>query len=92
MKKIIGISIIVITVSAIVYNFYIKKNGADLILAEVVRGNIQQEVSETGQVNRGDRINLSFKSGGTIENIYVVVGEEVETGDILASLVQRWLD
>jgi len=49
-------------------------------------GNISQEVAETGQVKKGEEINLSFKNSGRIEKIYVEVGDQVDSGENLAKL------
>ncbi len=86
MKKIIILIIIIIILVFIVYNFVLNKEGGELESSEVIRGDVVQVVSETGQVQKGEKINLSFKSSGRIEKIYVEVGEEVKTGDILAKI------
>jgi HlyD family secretion protein len=82
-KKII-LAIIILVIALGIYQGFIKKEKPSFTLAEVVRGNISQEVSETGQVKKGEEINLSFKNAGRIEKIYVKVGEKVKRGDILA--------
>jgi len=85
-RKRIIISIIILLVVFGVYQGFFKKERPTFNLAEVVRGEITQEVSETGQVKKGEEINLSFKNAGRIEKIYVEVGEKVKEGDILAKL------
>jgi RND family efflux transporter MFP subunit len=45
-----------------------------------------QEVSESGTVNKGDIIPLSFKTVGQLEKIYVKAGDIVKKGAILAKL------
>jgi len=82
-KKIIFAIIVLIIIFGI-YQGFIKKEEPAFNLAQVSRGNISQEVSATGQVKKGEEINLSFKNAGRIEKIYVKVGEEVKRGDILA--------
>jgi HlyD family secretion protein len=47
---------------------------------------VTQEVSESGTVQMGESVNLSFKTGGTIKNIYVKVGDKVSSGQKLAVL------
>jgi HlyD family secretion protein len=84
-KKIITIAVVVI-LSALIISQFSKKNGKEYELARVERGNISQTISETGQVQKGDKINLSFKLGGVIEKIYTAVGKEVVSGSILAKL------
>lgn len=55
-------------------------------MVTVSRGNISQEVSESGVVKKGEEINLSFKNTDKIEKIYVGVGDKVKSGQILAKL------
>jgi RND family efflux transporter MFP subunit len=85
-KKIILPIIIIILLVVIIYQFVLKKEEPTFTLVEVVKGEVFQEVSETGQVQKGDKISLSFKNAGRIERIYVEVGEEVKAGNILAKL------
>ena len=85
-KKVIFIVIILIIVVFSVYQGFLKEKGSEYTLAEVVYGNVSQEVSETGQVQMGKAINLSFKNAGTIEKIYVQVGDKVWLGANLAKL------
>ncbi len=86
MNKAIIIAVAVVVVGGVIYQTLIKTSEPELKTAEVSRGQVIQEVSETGQVEKGDKINLSFQLSGTISDIYVVVGDEVEKGDILAKL------
>ncbi|MBA7634785.1 hypothetical protein ES703_42377 [subsurface metagenome] len=85
-KKLIFIIIILVIVVFIVYQGLFKEKEPEFTLAEVVHGNISQEVSETGQVQMGKEINLSFKNTGTIQAIFVEVGDKVWLGSSLARL------
>ncbi len=89
-KKIIIITGVILAI-ILIYQIFFKKNGPVLNLYTVSRGAVIQEVSETGTVKKGDKINLSFKSAGKVEKVYVEVGEEVKTGDPLAKLDSRQL-
>ncbi len=86
MKKFIIPGIIIIIIIFVIYNVAFKKEEAEFETAEVIKGKIAQEIFETGQVKKGGTINLSFKSAGTIEKVYVEVGEEVGNQEILAKL------
>ena len=55
-------------------------------MVEVVKGNVIQEVSETGQVQMGKAVNLSFKNAGTLQAIFIKVGDKVWPGTNLARL------
>lgn len=55
-------------------------------MAEVVRGKVSQEISETGQIKKGEKVNLGFKNAGRIDGVYVNVGDRVAAWQILAEL------
>ena len=86
MKKIIIFSIIIIIIAVVVYQNYFKNEKTDFTLATVEKGNVIQEVSETGQVKREEEVNLGFNLSGIIRQIYVEVGEEVKEQDVLAKV------
>lgn len=85
-KKIIITIIVLGIIIFVVYQGVFKERAPEYSLAKVARGDIVQEVSETGQVQIGEKINLGFKNAGTIERIYVEVGDEVWPGSSLAKL------
>jgi len=91
-KKPIIISIIVLLVFVFVYQTFIKKSEPEFTLVSVVRGDVAEEVSETGQVQKGDKVNLGFKNAGRLEAIYVKVGQTVGAGQWLAKLETSQLD
>ena len=86
MKKIFIIPIIVLALSLIVYFGFFRKTKQEFSLAEVKRGDISQEVSETGAVKKGDNFKFAFKVAGKIQKIYVKVGDQVKAGSALASM------
>ncbi len=85
-KKIIFLIVIVVVFLVIAYNFFLKEEKPAFSLVEVSQGNVVQVISETGQVRRGEEVNLAFKTSGKIEKIYVIVGQKVKEGEILAEL------
>lgn len=85
-KKIILIFVAVAVIFFIVYNIFLKKEGADFTLVVAAKGNVVQEVSETGQVQMGKAINLGFKNAGTLQKVFVKVGDNVWPGSSLAKL------
>jgi len=89
-KKIIVIFVVVLVVVEI-YLIFFKKSGPAFTLYTVPNGTVIQEVSETGTIKKGEKINLSFKSPGRVEKVYVEVGEEVKAGDSLARMDARQL-
>ena len=86
MKKFILPLVVVIILSLIIYQAYFNKPEDGFSVVRVEKGNIVQEVSDTGKVKRGEKIRLGFKSLGVIEDIYVEVGDIVIGQDILAKL------
>lgn len=84
-KIIIGITIAIGLILAF-YFVFLKKGEPEYFSVKVIRGYVAQEVSETGNVKVGEKINLSFKNSGKIEKIYVETGGKVEAGKSLARL------
>lgn len=80
--------VLVILVAIIVVSVFVsfsrKKN--EYSVYKVERGQVLQEISETGTIKKGDKISLSFKTTGQIKELYVKIGKEVKKGDILAKL------
>jgi RND family efflux transporter MFP subunit len=84
-KIIIPLIIIVIISVILIFNSFSKKNGEHTFY-KVDRGEVYQEISETGTIRRGDKIILSFKSAGQLKSLYVKTGDEVEEGTLLAKI------
>ena len=82
--------VIAIIILLIVGYFVIKnlfKNPLDgYELEKISKGEVVQEVSETGSVRATKEVSLSFKSVGKIARVNVNVGDVVKQGDILAEL------
>lgn len=84
-KSIVILGIIAIVIIAILIIAFSKK-GDGYNFYTVTRGDVIQEVSESGIVKKGDIIPLSFKAAGQLEKIYVKAGDIVKKGTILAKL------
>lgn len=78
------IAIILLSIVLYINSLSNKKNG--FMTEKVSVGNVVKDISETGTVEANENINLSFKSSGKIDKIYVKVGEEVKIGQELAKL------
>jgi RND family efflux transporter MFP subunit len=85
-KKTFLILIVAVITFIIVNQLFFKEKELGYTLETVKKGNVIQEVSESGTVQMGESVNLSFKTGGTIKNIYVKVGDKVSSGQKLAVL------
>lgn len=77
MKKILILILIFFLLATGLYLSFFKEEKPSFTLAEVTRGDVFQEVSETGTIKKGEEINLGFKNAGRIEKIYVEVGDKV---------------
>lgn len=83
--------IVVIIIILIIAGYFIippffKSPLDGYVTEKISRGEVLQEVSETGNVEATDNINLGFKTIGKVSKIYVVSGNDVKAGDVLASL------
>ena len=85
-RKILLILIVGLILTIIFYQIFLSKKKTDFELFTVTQGNIIQEIFETGQVQKGEKINLGFKAAGQIKEVYVQIGDEVEVDELLAVL------
>lgn len=63
-----------------------KSKAPTFELVAVERRDLVQTVDVTGELKPAARIELAFKTSGTIEKINVKVGDRVNVGDVLAAL------
>lgn len=91
MKKIKKKWIVIGAVVLIIIGYFVitnlLKNPSDSYITEkAVKGEVLQEISETGSVRATESVSMGFKTMGKIARINVAVGESVKKGDILAEL------
>jgi RND family efflux transporter MFP subunit len=60
--------------------------------ATATRGNISQQIAPSGNMVMSRAANLSFKTGGTVKEVLVDIGDTVKTGQVLAKLDTVKLD
>ena len=89
-KYIVGVIVLLLII--LVGQKLLQKSVDSFSIARVYRGNIVQEISEVGQVKRGEAINLSFQNSGKIESIYIKVGDSVQRNSILGKLDKGQLE
>lgn len=65
---------------------FLKDPLESYVLEAVDRGEVVQEVSETGSIHLAEAADLSFKSSGRVKDIYVKVGDEVQQGQAIVAL------
>ncbi len=80
---ILGLALVIVLFVVIIF---VSKKGDNYDFYTVSRGNVFQEVSESGTVKKGDIIPLSFKSVGQIERIYAKASDTVSKGMVLAKI------
>jgi len=86
-KKFIFIVVIIVAVLVFgIYQIFLKEKEETFASEKVTRGTVVEEVSETGIVKISEEANLGFKTTGRIEEIYVEVGDIVESGTALVKL------
>lgn len=84
-KKIISLAVVlVVAAAAFVYLNNNKANKAvtaDFLTAPVQRGDIQQTIEGTGFLQPSERFVLKTKTSGTVEEVMVAEGTQVNKGD-----------
>ncbi len=84
MKKKIVIGLIII---AAVASFFIFTGDEDEYEFETVEEReLVEEVFESGIAKSGDSVNLSFRTGGTLNELTVTEGQSVSAGDLIGNL------
>lgn len=90
-KKVLIFSIIALIILIWIFVSALKNANKEINTTTVVVGNLTQEISETGMINQGQKIDLSFKTGGQINNIFVNEGDKVRRGQYLVRLDNQQL-
>ena len=97
MRKIITFLIIVAILAAGGYGFYLWRQRqqaaqtSSLETTPAARGSLTATIGATGQVRSKQTASLVWKTSGTVQDVYVNVGEVVKTGVKLAELAQTSL-
>ncbi|NQV00761.1 MAG: efflux RND transporter periplasmic adaptor subunit [Parcubacteria group bacterium] len=88
MKKIIIIvSVIIIVLGGyFVYQGIFGKKDSSYSIVSVVKGEVIQNVSVTGTVIPAQEVDLQFENQGKIKEIEVIVGNQVQIGQVLVKL------
>jgi multidrug efflux pump subunit AcrA (membrane-fusion protein) len=92
MRKAIVIVLILVALGAAGAYVFAEQNAKDqatfeiLRQAEVQRDTIQATVGATGSIEPEALVSLTFGTSGTVQQLSVVRGQQVEAGDVLATL------
>lgn len=85
----IVIAILLIAVAATVFAVLRRRGGPEFkrtLVEQITVGEFVREVSGTGIVEAALERNISFKSAGTVSELFVQEGDEVSQGQVLAEL------
>lgn len=92
MKKWLLYSIVGVVVLLVVGGIVLVTRGSSDDAIRTVRaekGDVKQDVSFTGKLVAKQDASLGFETGGTISQVYVTVGEEVQRGQQLVRIDSR---
>lgn len=78
--------VVVIIIGWFVSGQLFKSPTAGYTTEKVGKGDVLQEVSETGNIKATQDLGLGFKSIGRVSKVDVAVGDNVKKGDVLAEL------
>lgn len=84
-------SLIIIVIAAVCVMFFsggAKKSGArgDFVTVKITRGDMEQEVSATGEISPVNTVSVGSQVSGTIEDIFADFNSQVKQGDILLKI------
>lgn len=85
-SKWLWIFIVIIVIAIILWVNLSKTSESNYVTEKSIIGDIYQTVEVTGSVEAAEDIDLNFVRSGTIYQMNVKAGDEVEAGQVLASL------
>jgi len=88
-RKFIFISLTVILIAVVLFLFF-RPGGGDQAgifqTTTIERGDLTATVGATGTVRARQTANLVWQTAGSVDNVYVDIGDEIDAGEVLASL------
>ena len=85
-KQFLIIGALIIAAGVATFFFLSQDNGVQVNGAEVIRGNIEDYVEETGTVMARDNLQVYSPASGRVTEVLVEVGDTVGEGEVLARL------
>lgn len=88
-RKFLFISAAVILVAVVLFLVFRPGGGeqaSNFQTTTVERGDLTATVGATGTVRARQTASLVWQTTGSVDNVYVEIGDQVETGEVLASL------
>ena len=82
------IIIIVVVLGFVIFGGTSQKNGkkGDFVTVKIMRGDLEQVVSATGEISPVNTVSVGSQVSGTIEAIYADFNSQVKQGDILLTI------
>ena len=86
-KRIIFLIVTILVAIGIWKYFFARSNeAANYVTANVERGNIQNLVTATGILQPREYVDVGAQVSGQLKKLHVVVGQQVNAGDLLAEI------
>ncbi|WP_392561257.1 efflux RND transporter periplasmic adaptor subunit [Orbus sturtevantii] len=85
LKVIISIGVLIVGI-ALYFLFFKTSEQIHYITVPVNKGNINQEVSATGEVAPIQLVTIGSQVSGQIETLYVKLGQTIKKGDLIAQI------
>lgn len=82
---IIGIVAAVLAVGGILFAVFRPEPAVSVILADVQKGEIKQEIASSAAVESGNRTTFNIPNGTYVKSVNVKIGDKVKKGDVLAT-------
>lgn len=76
----------VLLVGGVIYTKNQKPTGPTYEFTKITKGDLKQTVDATGNVEASNEVDLKFAMAGRLFKIYKTVGDNVRSGELLASL------
>jgi len=89
---VIGGIVVILAILIGVFWFFSQPKTSANVTAQVARGTLTQTVETTGYLESADKVDLSFGTSGSVNVVFVEVGNKVKAGDLLAALDVSRLD
>ena len=79
-----GVALVALAITEIGPPSSTARTSKQIVTAQ--KGVVQSTVSGSGNVEAGSDVSVNFQTSGTLEQVYVKVGEHVDQGQLLATL------
>ena len=87
-----GVLVLVVLLGILLGNSSGESNGTTYTPVKVTRGTITQTIDAVGNIEAVPSAVLNWKTSGVVGSVNVKIGEQVNEGDVLATLVDSSVD